>query len=229
MELHELRRLYASMTKLSLLRQEYERFVNAGVIIPDPDAVYVSSVTTPEMIIGQKTILSPHVCLLGAIAIGERCTIGPGITICNAQIGNDVFIGRPQLFDVIIGDGAKIGRFAEITRSHIGAHSAAQHLCYIGDTYMGEHVNAGAGLVTGNFNGEEKNVTVFQDGAFPGINTSFIAPITIGKEACVGAGAVVTKDVAPHAIVVGNPARPLEGKSWHRTPQGWKKQTHQPL
>ncbi len=225
----ELRRLYASIKKLSHCPQEYERFINAGVIIPDPDGVYVSVVTAPEMKIGNKTILSPQVYLLGYVRIGERCIIGPGITLCDVKIGNDVLIGRPQLMDVILKDGVRIGRFTEVTRSHIGRKSAAQHLSYIGDTFIGENVNVGAGMVTCNFDGEHHHETSIEDGAFPGVNTSLVAPVTLGKECCVGAGSVVTKDVPAHAIVVGIPARPLEGATWHRTATGWKKQTHQPL
>lgn len=230
MEQGELRRLYASVTKLSsvVLSQEQKRFINVGVVIPDPDAVYLSTVTAPEMVVGNKTIISPHVYLLGTISIGKRCIIGPGITLCNVNIGNDVVIGRPQFMDVIIEDGAKLGRFTEIVRSYIGKGSAAQHLSYIGDTRMGNYVNVGAGFVSGNFDGENKNTTVIEDGAFPGINSSVVAPITLGKESCLGAGAVATRDVPPHAIVIGA-NHIVERKTWHRTPNGWRKETHQPL
>ena len=108
-----------------------------------------------------------------------------------------------------IGPRCRIGNFAEIKQSRLGAGTQQHHFSYVGDAEVGERVNIGAGTVTANFNGQEKNTTVIGDGAFIGSDSMLIAPVTIGPGARTGAGAVVTRDVAAHSTVVGMPARPM--------------------
>jgi bifunctional UDP-N-acetylglucosamine pyrophosphorylase/glucosamine-1-phosphate N-acetyltransferase len=81
------------------------------------------------------------------------------------------------------------------------------HLSYVGDAELGKGVNLGAGTITANYDGKNKHRTTIGDGAFTGINTNFIAPITIGENAYVGAGSVVNKDIPPGKLAVGMPAR----------------------
>ena len=83
------------------------------------------------------------------------------------------------------------------------------HFSYLGDATVGEHVNIGAGTITCNFDGVEKNRTDIGNGAFIGSDTMLVAPVTVGEGARTGAGAVVNRDVPPGALVVGVPARVL--------------------
>jgi bifunctional UDP-N-acetylglucosamine pyrophosphorylase/glucosamine-1-phosphate N-acetyltransferase len=83
------------------------------------------------------------------------------------------------------------------------------HFSYIGDATIGANVNIGAGTVTANFDGENKNPTTIEADAFIGSDTMLVAPLRIGKGARTGAGSVVTKDVPANTVVVGVPARAI--------------------
>lgn len=102
-----------------------------------------------------------------------------------------------------------IGNFAEVKNSVLGAETKMGHFSYVGDATIGAGVNIGAGTITCNYDGERKHPTHIGDGAFIGSDTMLVAPVRIGEGAKTGAGAVVTKDVPPHTLAVGVPARPI--------------------
>jgi len=108
-----------------------------------------------------------------------------------------------------IGIRAHVGTFAEIVRSRIGAGTAVPHLSYLGDAVVGEGVNIGAGTITANYDGVNKNRTEIGDGSFVGVDTMFVAPRKMGRKSRTGAGSVVTRDIPDGALVVGVPARVL--------------------
>jgi len=95
-----------------------------------------------------------------------------------------------------------VGNFVEVKKSRIGRGSKASHLAYIGDATVGDGVNIGAGVIFVNYDGTNKHETKVGDRAFVGSNCSVVAPITIGEDAFVAAGSVVTKDVPPGALAV---------------------------
>ena len=111
-----------------------------------------------------------------------------------------------------VGPRCRIGNYAELKNTRLGAGTQQHHFSYLGDAEVGEKVNIGAGAITANFDGARKNTTVIGDGAFIGVDTMLRAPVTIGAGAKTGAGSVVTRDVAPGATVVGMPARPIEAR-----------------
>lgn len=88
-----------------------------------------------------------------------------------------------------------------------------KHFSFLGDAMVGRNVNIGAGTVTANFDGKDKNRTVIGDGAFIGSDSILVAPVKVGKKAMTGAGSVVTKGkVIPDGkIFVGMPARLVPG------------------
>jgi bifunctional UDP-N-acetylglucosamine pyrophosphorylase/glucosamine-1-phosphate N-acetyltransferase len=133
------------------------------------------------------------------VEIGSRCIIGPFARI------------RPH---VKIGDDVEIGNFVELVRTTIGAGSRVKHHTYLGDSAVGSCVNVGAGTITANYDGKNKNRTVIEDKAFIGVGAILIAPVKIGRSATVGAGCVVPKNrnVPAGATVVGVPARILKNK-----------------
>ena len=95
---------------------------------------------------------------------------------------------------------AKVGRFVEIKKSHIGSGSKVPHLSYIGDTTIGKNTNIGAGTITCNYDGVNKNKTVIGDGCFVGSDTMLVAPVTLGDAATTGAGSTITQDIPAGAL-----------------------------
>ena len=144
-------------------------------------------------------------------------SILPNSVIEDAVIGNGASIGpfariRPE---ANIGENAKIGNFVEVKKSTIGKGSKISHLSYVGDTTMGDDVNIGAGVITCNYDGTNKHQTTIEDGAFVGSDTQLIAPVTIGKNATIGAGSTITKDV-PEAQLSLSRSKQTTLKNWQR-------------
>lgn len=187
-----------------------ERCMESGVTVIDPDSTFVDATVQ----IGQDTVIEPFTVLKGRTTIGEDCRIGPHVHIEDARIGDRSDCGpfaklRPG---TEIGDDVHVGSFAELVRTKVGRGSKVPHVSYLGDTDLGTDANIGAGTITANFDGTNKNRTVIGDGAFVGVDTMLVAPVKLGKGAKTGAGSVVTKDVPDGATAVGVPARVIRRK-----------------
>ncbi len=167
-----------------------ENFMLNGVTIEDPS----STTIYPRVRIGRDTIIHPNTLIESDVEIGDNCRIGPFTRI------------RPN---VRIGDNVEVGNFVELVRAYIKNNTRVKHHTYLGDALVGANVNIGAGTITANYDGKNKNRTVIEDGAFIGVGSILIAPVRIGKNAVVGAGCVVPKgrNVPKGATVVGVPAR----------------------
>lgn len=109
-------------------------------------------------------------------------------------------------------DGVHMGNFGEVKSSTLGENVKMGHFSYIGDAKVGANVNIGAGTITCNFDGENKNPTEIGENAFIGSDTMLVAPVKIGKNARTGAGSVVTHDVPENGLVYGVPAREAKEK-----------------
>jgi len=112
-------------------------------------------------------------------------------------------------------DDVKIGNFVETKKAHIGRGSKISHLSYIGDTEMGRGVNIGAGTITCNYDGVNKFKTVIEDGVFIGADTQLVAPVRIAKNASIGAGSTITKDVAADRLSLSR-AKQITVEGWSR-------------
>jgi bifunctional UDP-N-acetylglucosamine pyrophosphorylase/glucosamine-1-phosphate N-acetyltransferase len=200
----------AAATKI-MQRRILERLMESGVTITDPDSTFVDATVT----IGQDTLVEPFSVIKGHTAIGAECRIGPHVYIEDARIGDRSDCGpfvkiRPG---TEIAENVHIGSFAELVRTKVGRNSKVPHVSYLGDTDLGEDANIGAGTITANFDGVQKNRTEIGDGAFVGVDTMLVAPVKLGKGARTGAGSVVTKDVPEGATAVGVPARVIRKKN----------------
>jgi bifunctional UDP-N-acetylglucosamine pyrophosphorylase / glucosamine-1-phosphate N-acetyltransferase len=197
-----------------------------GVTIIDPETTYLE----PELTIGRDTVIYPNSTISRLTQTGEACVIGPNARLSNARLGNGTVIRESVVIDTTIGndvlvgpyahlrgesvlsDDVRVGNFVEIKKSVLARGVKASHLSYLGDAEIGEETNVGAGTITCNYDGRNKNPTVIGKNVFVGSNSSLVAPISIGDEAMTGAGSVVTRDVLPGERVAGNPARPLPKK-----------------
>jgi bifunctional UDP-N-acetylglucosamine pyrophosphorylase / glucosamine-1-phosphate N-acetyltransferase len=203
-----------------------EDHMRNGVTIVDPDSTFIDA----GVEIGQDARIEPWTVLAGSTVVAQDAVIGPSAEVRDSRIGprtrvwSSVVEGSTVAEDVQIGPYShirpgcqigprcRIGNYAELKNTRLGAGTQQHHFSYLGDAEVGERVNIGAGAITANFDGERKNTTVIGDDAFIGVDTMLRAPVTIGAGARTGAGAVVTRDVPPGKTVVGMPARAIEAR-----------------
>ncbi|HYM26967.1 MAG TPA: bifunctional UDP-N-acetylglucosamine diphosphorylase/glucosamine-1-phosphate N-acetyltransferase GlmU, partial [Steroidobacteraceae bacterium] len=172
----------------------------AGVTLADPARVDVRG----TLVVGRDVSIDVNVVFEGRVVLGDGARIGAGCVIRNSEIGarTEVFphcvidhaligpecnIGPFARFrpSSTLAAGVHIGNFVEVKNSQLGAGSKANHLSYLGDATIGAGVNIGAGTITCNYDGEKKNTTRIEDGAFIGSDSQLVAPVTIGKGAYV--------------------------------------------
>jgi UDP-N-acetylglucosamine diphosphorylase/glucosamine-1-phosphate N-acetyltransferase len=198
-----------------------EAHMRNGVTMRDPSTVYLDW----EVDLASDVTLEPDVILRGATTIGEGSVIGPHSELVDATIGRRVrvwasVVERSTVEDevtigpfshlrpgTVVGRGAEVGNYAELKNTRLGAGTKTHHMSYLGDATVGERVNIGAGTITANYDGAKKHQTTIGDGAFIGVDTMLVAPISVGEGAKTGAGSVVTHDVPPGRLAVGVPAR----------------------
>jgi len=219
-------RVHLAEVEKIMRRRINEAFMLDGVSMIDPERVYIEA----SVEIGQDTVIYPETYIRGKSKIGKNCEIGPGTIIDDSIVGDDCRIlksvmERAELEDHVemgpfchlrsgayLASHVHMGNFGEVKKSYLGEGTKMGHFSYIGDAQIGNNVNIGAGTITCNYDGQKKNKTVIGDGTFIGSDTMLVAPLTIGKNAVTGAGAVVTKDVGDGEKVVGVPAHVIENK-----------------
>lgn len=160
----------------------------------------INSATTnigPNVKIGQGTIIYPGNTILGNSEIGENTTLLPNNTIEDSTVGSNCNIGPMSYLrnNVKIGDNCRIGNFVEFKNTIFGNSSKCAHLTYIGDATVGSNCNIGCGVITANYDGENKFRTEIGDDAFIGSNVNLIAPVHIGNKVFIAAGTTVTNDI----------------------------------
>tara|TARA_Y100000590_G_scaffold142479_1_gene163518 strand:- start:1835 stop:2473 length:639 start_codon:yes stop_codon:yes gene_type:complete len=184
-----------------------------GVTLKSPETVFLSKDTK----FGKNVIINPYVVIGKKTKIGNNVEIFSFTHIENASIESNVNVGpfsriRPGSF---LSKGSRIGNFVEVKKSKVGKNSKINHLSYIGDSKIGKNVNIGAGTITCNYDGKRKNKTKISDGVFIGSNTALVAPIKIGKDAMVGAGSTLTRNVKDKSLALTR-ANQVEIKKYKR-------------
>lgn len=211
-----------------------QQLLKAGVTLTDPARFDLRG----SLSVGKDVRIDVNVIIEGNCVLGDDVSIGAGCVLKNARIGTGSVIQPYTIIDnAVVGDDAQlgpfsrlrpgtqlanavhVGNFVEIKNSSVGTGSKANHLAYIGDAQIGSQSNIGAGTITCNYDGANKHKTVIGDHAFIGSNSSLVAPVNIASGATVGAGSVVTKDVAENNLAVArgqqrnieNYQRPVKG------------------
>jgi len=190
-----------------------EKFIKSGVKMIGPETIFFSKDTK----IGKKVTIEPYVVIGSKVKIGDNVIIKSFSHLEACTIESKVEIGpyariRPK---TILKAGSKVGNFVEIKKSTLGNKSKINHLSYVGDAIIGKSVNIGAGTITCNYDGVNKNKTKIKDKVFIGSNSSLVAPITINQDSTVGAGSVITKNVKKKSLAITRTPQ-LEVKNYKR-------------
>ncbi len=206
--------------QLAALEREFQAFqakslMQQGVHLIDPSRFDLRG----DLTVGKDVRIDINVIIEGDVTLGDNVEIGAGCVIKNTTIAAGTKVQPYSVFEnAVVGEnvqigpfarlrpGAKlanevhIGNFVEVKNSSVGVGSKANHFTYLGDAEIGAGSNIGAGTITCNYDGANKFKTVIGDAAFIGSNSSLVAPVTIGNGATVGAGSVITRDVADHSL-----------------------------
>ena len=221
-ELAELEALYRKM--------KVEDLMNQGVTVSDPLRLDIRG----DVKVGNDCSIDVNVILEGNISLGDNVSIGPNTILKNATIGSNTKIEAFSHIDgAEIGSGcligpyarlregshiansAKVGNFVETKNSILGEGSKANHFTYLGDTEVGKSTNIGAGTITCNYDGTKKHKTSIGDDSFIGSNTALVAPVTVGSNATVAAGSVITKDIPDNGLGIGR-AKQNNKEDWSK-------------
>ena len=187
-----------------LLRERINRgHMLAGAAIVDPASTWIEA----DVELEPDCVVHPFTVLRGSSRIAAGAEVGPHAVAIDSTVGPGAIVGpfcylRPG---TVLEAGAKAGTFVEIKNSHIGARTKVPHLSYIGDADIGEDSNIAASNVTVNFPhqpGRPKGRTTIGRNVRTGVDNAFVAPVTIGDDAWIGAGSVITEDVPPNAMAI---------------------------
>lgn len=211
-------------------KQKAQELMVAGVTLLDPARFDCRG----TLAVGRDVVIDINCVFEGKNELGDSVTIEPNCIIINSKIASHSHIkANSHIENSVIGEacdvgpyarlrpgtelatGAKIGNFVETKKAKIGEGSKVNHLSYIGDTTIGKKANIGAGTITCNYDGVNKFKTDIGDNAFIGSNSALVAPVKIGANATVGAGSIITKDVADSELAIAR------GKQ--KNLQGWER------
>ncbi|HEX6009787.1 MAG TPA: bifunctional UDP-N-acetylglucosamine diphosphorylase/glucosamine-1-phosphate N-acetyltransferase GlmU, partial [Actinomycetota bacterium] len=173
----------------------------AGVTIVDPASTWIDA----DAIIEADAVIHPFTVIRGATRISGRAEIGPHAVVVDSTIGEGVDVGpfcylRPG---TVLEAGAKAGTFVEMKNSHVGERTKVPHLTYLGDADVGADTNIAAGNITANQEHTRvKKRTTIGSNVRTGVDNTFVAPVSIGDDAWIAAGSVITEDVPPGALAI---------------------------
>ncbi len=222
-QLSHLERVYQQEQAITLMERgvtlmDPARFDLRGTIVKlGIDIVCdVNVIIDGENSIGNNVIIGANTHIKNSI-IGDNVEILANCIIENSVVGQGSKIGpyarlRPE---TVLAENVHIGNFVELKKSTVASFSKINHLSYIGDATVGAHVNIGAGTITCNYDGVNKFRTIIEDGAFIGSDTQLIAPVTVGKNATIGAGSTITRDSPENQLTLSR-AKQMTLAGWKR-------------
>jgi bifunctional UDP-N-acetylglucosamine pyrophosphorylase / glucosamine-1-phosphate N-acetyltransferase len=175
----------------------HERHMLAGVTIVDPHATVIDV----DVEIGEDSVVEPFSTIRGSTKIGRGCTVRHSYLLdCELEDGASVGPFGYLRPGAVLRAGARVGTFVEVKNSDIGPGAKVPHLSYIGDADVGEGSNLGAATITANYDGRAKHRTSVGRGVRTGVDTTLVAPVSVGDGAYTGAGSVITEDVPAGAL-----------------------------
>jgi bifunctional UDP-N-acetylglucosamine pyrophosphorylase/glucosamine-1-phosphate N-acetyltransferase len=222
-----------SRHELAILERAYQnaqarKLLEAGVGLADLWRVDVRG----ELACGRDVQIDVNCVFEGEVKLGDRVRIGPNCVLRNVTVASDSEIRAFSLLeDATVGQRCRIGpyarlrpgaalaeevhigNFVEVKASRIGAGSKANHLAYLGDAEIGARVNIGAGTITCNYDGVNKNRTVIEDDSFIGSDATLVAPVTIAKGSYIGAGSTISKSTPAGQLTVAR-AKQVSLPNW---------------
>ena len=211
-------------------RRSAHALCDLGVRLADPARLDVRG----EIDVGRDVEIDIDVIVEGWVILGDNVRVGPFCRIKDSTLAAGTEVRAHCDLDGVIthgacvigpfarlrpgtelGAGAHVGNFVEMKNATMGANSKANHLSYLGDATIGANVNIGAGTITCNYDGVNKHRTTIDDGAFVGSNTALVAPVTVGRDATIGAGSTISKNAPPGELTVTR-AKQTTVPGWHR-------------
>jgi bifunctional UDP-N-acetylglucosamine pyrophosphorylase/glucosamine-1-phosphate N-acetyltransferase len=211
-------------------RRQAKALCDKGMRLADPTRFDIRG----EITVGRDIEIDVDVILEGNVELGDGVRVGPFSRIKDSRLAAGTEVRAHCDIDGIVthgacvigpfarlrpgaelSAGAHVGNFVEVKNTQIGADSKANHLSYLGDATIGANVNIGAGTITCNYDGANKHRTTIEDGAFIGSNSALVAPITIGKDATVGAGSTLGSNAPANELTVTR-ARQTTIPGWKR-------------
>ncbi len=229
---------YELAKAVEILRErKIKSLAEDGVTVYDPSTTWIDL----DVKIGRDTTIYSSAIIEGKSVIGNQCQIYPFVHIIDCKIGDRVKILSSTMIEgsrikdeaqvgpfthfrpkTVVQEGAKVGNFVELKNTVFGKKSKAGHLTYLGDCKVGGKVNIGAGTITCNYDGFKKHRTLIEEGAFIGSGTELVAPVRVGKNAYVGAGSTISKNVSSESLAVSR-SRQVEKPGWMRKKDKRKK------
>jgi bifunctional UDP-N-acetylglucosamine pyrophosphorylase / glucosamine-1-phosphate N-acetyltransferase len=221
--------------QLASLERQYQRqrateLATLGVRFSDPVRFDVRGTVS----VGRDVEIDVDVILEGKVELGDEVSIGPFTRIASSRLAAGTVVRAHCDIDGIVthgpcvigpfarlrpgtelGAGSRVGNFVETKNTRLGDGAKVNHLSYVGDAEVGNHANIGAGTITCNYDGVNKHHTSIGEGAFIGSNSSLVAPVSIGRNATVGAGSVITRTAPDDELTVAR-ARQTTIPGWHR-------------
>jgi bifunctional UDP-N-acetylglucosamine pyrophosphorylase/glucosamine-1-phosphate N-acetyltransferase len=204
----------------SIARQRIlEGHMLAGVTVTDPAATWIDA----DVEIEPDAVIDPGTTLRGQTRIGRASIIGPHTTVIDSAIGAEVtaphsYITQSEIADgcsigpfaylrpgTVVGQGSKVGTFVELKNTRIGRGTKVPHLSYLGDAEVGDETNVGAATITANYDGFRKHRTKIGHRVHTSVDTTLVAPVSIGDGAYTGANSAITEDVPPGALGIARP------------------------
>lgn len=193
--------------------------LDAGVTMVAPETVFLSADTK----IAADVHIEPHVFFGPGVSVETGTIIRAYCHFEGAHIGRNVTIGpfarlRPG---ASLGEHTRIGNFVEIKNAVLDEDVKVNHLAYVGDAHVGADANIGAGAITCNYDGAQKHRTEIGAGAFIGVNSALVAPVSVGVGAYIATGSVITDDVPSAALGIARSRQTIK--------EGWAEERRQKI